>query len=207
MMLKYVLWYSIIGVICGGLIWILALTLRLKRRHRASLAQAAARHREAPDVMGRLADIFAQNKQATSAFRHAVEQYQQGFKRILIIDDEEATLFLFRKKFQYATTDAPVALFFANSGEEVIARTDLAQMDLFLIDLRLSGNRQGDDLIAWLAAQQVTAPIMVLSAWIDATMKQKLTTYPNVVAFLTKPIDFPTLFALIEQTLHIVLRK
>jgi CheY-like chemotaxis protein len=205
MMVKYILWYSILSVICGGLTWILLLTIQLKRRQRHALTQNATPHQRSFDAVDRMADIFAQNMQASSAFRHAVEQYLREYKRILVLDDEEITLYLFRKKFHVTNT---VALFYAHSGEEAIARPDVTQMDLFIVDLILSGgDLQGDDVIAWLAAQQVTAPILVMSSWTDADMRRKLAAYPNVVAFLTKPIEFPTLFALIEQTLHIRLRK
>ena len=94
-----------------------------------------------------------------------------------------------------------VRLATAGTGEAALAALEAAPPDLMLLDLHLP-DMSGEELLRRILAEPRTAavPVAVLSADATADQQQRLLA-AGAVAYLTKPVDMPTLLRLVDEQL------
>jgi DNA-binding LytR/AlgR family response regulator len=89
----------------------------------------------------------------------------------------------------------------AISFEEALELIAAQQPDLILLDIRLSGEKTGIDIAAYIKAQQLDIPYIFLTSQLDkTTLDAARETFP--AGYLSKPIQKESLYATIEITMH-----
>ena len=118
--------------------------------------------------------------------------------RILVVEDEfQVRTLLLRILDQegYATLSA-------GNAEDALEILDREEISLILLDLRMPGPTDGEDLLFLLRDRGDDVPIIVVSAWVD---DEVLTDQPSCVhAVLKKPIQFSELTTSIRKALAAV---
>ena len=117
--------------------------------------------------------------------------------RILVADDSETILLLMRTRLELAGHEVETA----TDGQEVTERMregEPGQLpDLLLLDAMMP-RKSGIDALRELRAEGVETPALIVSAHQDATDADAPSDL-EVSAYLTKPIDFGRLLALIAE--------
>jgi two-component system response regulator MprA len=114
--------------------------------------------------------------------------------RILLADDSETILLLLRTRLEMEGHEVETAA----DGQEVVDRVDAsAPPDLLLLDAMMP-RKSGIDALRELRAAGDDTPALIVSAHqgeMDAASQAGLA----IDGFVTKPIDFEELFALIAE--------
>lgn len=122
---------------------------------------------------------------------------------ILVVDDETDVEVLFRLQFRRELRQGAYVMEFALSAGDALARLDSAQdADLILIlsDINMPG-MSGLDLLPHIRARRPDVPVFMITAYGDAATRAKALER-GARAFLTKPINFTELRALIDERLE-----
>jgi two-component system response regulator MprA len=117
-------------------------------------------------------------------------------KRLLLIDDDESLRELFQlalgKRFNTAV---------AEDGVAGLAKVPAFKPDLIVLDLMMP-RLDGFGVIHKLQEQGFSAiPVIVITGYSDQASENIVSSEPNVVAFLRKPLKFDELTARINATL------
>lgn len=119
---------------------------------------------------------------------------------ILVVDDEPDVEDLFRQQFRRDIRAGRFMMQFARSAAVALQRiADARDQSLILIlsDINMPG-MSGLELLPMARAMRPDVPIIMITAYGDAETKRQ--AFENgAEALLTKPIDFATLRAEIEQ--------
>jgi two-component system, NtrC family, response regulator GlrR len=121
-------------------------------------------------------------------------------KEILIVDDDEAMLNLLsilvrRDGFRIDT---------AGTGDDALEKLK-RHHDAMILDLMLPGNTSGFDVLARLRAfEGKVPPVIVVTAHAQTKEVQDVMKDPNVVQFLSKPINQKVLLAALHRVLNTV---
>ena len=122
-------------------------------------------------------------------------------KRILIVDDEAEFRFsagIALRRAGYSTeevADGGEALNLIQSGRGRIP------FDLFLVDIRMKG-LSGIELINELKKRGLGTPVLVISAFADATLLDEESFKKGFVTFLAKPFEFRELIRQVDEILE-----
>ena len=112
--------------------------------------------------------------------------------RVLVVDDEEAILYVFERYLSvagYGVVTAPC-------GSDAVRAGEAGQFDLLITDFRMPG-MNGVEVIGALRDLQPGLPSLVISGNpIEAG------TLPAGVRFLSKPVSMPDLLALIPTLMR-----
>ena len=109
--------------------------------------------------------------------------------RILVVDDEEAILYVFERYLSVAGYDVAVA----NNGFDAVRAGEAGPFDLLITDFRMPG-MNGIEVIHALRRLKPGLPALVISGNpIEAG------TMPEGVRFLSKPVSMSDLLALIPS--------
>ena len=115
--------------------------------------------------------------------------------RILVVEDETQVRILLMKILKQEGYQAIPA----NNAEQALEVLDQDTVDLILLDLRMPGPTDGEDLLFLLRDRGDEVPIIVVSAWVDDEVTQD---QPDCVyAVLKKPIHFKELIDTVQQAL------
>jgi CheY-like chemotaxis protein len=112
--------------------------------------------------------------------------------RILVVDDEEAILYVFERYLSVAGYGVVTAA----AGRDAVRAAEAGPFDLLVTDFRMPG-MNGVEVIHALRALQPGLPALVISGNpIEAG------TLPAGVRFLAKPVSMPDLLALIPTLMQ-----
>ena len=118
-------------------------------------------------------------------------------RRILIVDDEEQVLFVWRSALKRLTNRYSVEA--ARSGEEALRKMEHTPFDLVITDLRMPG-LSGQELTRAIREQQPNLPVVWITAFrsadIDAQARQLA-----VICCLDKPLSVAQIRELVPQVL------
>jgi two-component system, NtrC family, response regulator PilR len=116
-------------------------------------------------------------------------------KKILIVDDEPATLFAYQKLFQ----EPGVAVVTAQTLEEVEALLNDHQFEIVITDLRLSGKKTqgGFDVLRFAKECHPETKVILTTAYGSSEVMKKAYEL-GVSCYLEKPVPIKTL----RETLH-----
>src|SRR5437867_1936099 len=117
---------------------------------------------------------------------------------ILLAEDSENDVQMFRRAFQQAGIDVPVHV--VSDGEEAIAylsgegkfaqRAEYPLPDLFLLDLKMP-RTDGFEVLAWLRAHPSLCPLRTVVLTSSDDMREVTRAYVfGANSFLTKPLNF-----------------
>lgn len=124
-------------------------------------------------------------------------------RRILIVDDEEQVLFVWRNALQRLTNRVHVET--ARNGDEALHRIELAPFDLVITDLRMPG-LSGQALTRAIRKLRPEQHVIWITAYrsleIDAEAKRL-----EVVCCLDKPLTVAQIRQVVPQMLEVVDRQ
>jgi len=117
-------------------------------------------------------------------------------QKILVVDDEEDILFLYREEL----TEAGYQVFTANNGMNALTVLDeQGTVDLVVTDIKMP-EIGGLGLVPYLRSRRPGIPVIVVTAF--PQYRNILTAEgSNVKAFFTKPLDFRELRAKVAEIL------
>ena len=121
---------------------------------------------------------------------------------ILVVDDESDVEVLFRQQFRRELREGRYDMEFVLSAREALLRVDAApdaELILILSDINMPG-MSGLDLLPRIKARRPDVPVFMLTAYGDIATRAKALEH-GAGAFLTKPLDFTELRALITERL------
>ena len=117
--------------------------------------------------------------------------------RVLVADDSETILLLLQTRLEMEGYEVETA----NDGQEVMdamhAAAEGATPDLLLLDAMMP-RKSGIEALRELRAEGVETPALIVSAHQDAGDADSATEL-EVSGYVTKPIDFDSLFISIKQ--------
>jgi CheY-like chemotaxis protein len=122
---------------------------------------------------------------------------------ILVVDDEADVEVLFRQQFRRELRQGRYDMEFTLTAAQALARVDAApDADLILVlaDINMPG-MSGLDLLPQIKARRPDVPVYMITAYGDAATRAKALER-GAREFLTKPIDFAALRALIVERLE-----
>lgn len=121
---------------------------------------------------------------------------------ILVVDDEPDVEDLFRQRFRSELRSGQMALHFATSGEEALARIGgglQPEAVLVLSDINMPG-MSGLDLLQRLRTQVPNVPVIMVTAYGDAENRRRALE-SGATDLVTKPVDFAALKALVHDVI------
>jgi DNA-binding NtrC family response regulator len=121
---------------------------------------------------------------------------------ILVVDDEADVEVLFRQQFRRELRDGSYGMAFSRSAADALARVEATDAELILVltDINMPG-MSGLDLLPEIRARRPDVPVFMITAYGDVSTRAKALER-GARAFLTKPIDFAALRALIVERLE-----
>lgn len=138
---------------------------------------------------------ISHQRTATAVLREGVSALMQCQHKILVVDDEMDTRLLWRLQFK---KDPRYAFFFAVTGKEALQMVDSVKFDMIIFDLRLP-DINGDELIDRLIASGKLPPCIVVTAFYNEILRQKLMTLN--IPVMSKPVNFVELRQVINHLL------
>jgi CheY-like chemotaxis protein len=123
------------------------------------------------------------------------EAGQPGFtpRRVLVVEDEDATRTATRRYLEYCGHEVAAAA----TADESLAKAELLQPEVLICDWKLSGRRDGIDVARTLRRHFDIAVIFV-TAYALADLRQQLGDLGSV-SCLRKPISLDALAALLDS--------
>lgn len=122
--------------------------------------------------------------------------------KVLIVDDEKDVEFLFRQKFRKEIKSKAFELEFAFSGQEALEfleKEDPPKAVYVFSDINMPG-MTGLDLLSQIKAKFPEIKVSMISAYGDSENYNKAKN-SGAKAFFTKPVDFTSLKAEIDEHL------
>ncbi|MFM9057387.1 MAG: response regulator transcription factor [Bacteroidota bacterium] len=125
---------------------------------------------------------------------------------ILVVDDEQDIELLFRQRFRKALREGWLRMQFAFSGEsalEILSQAEQPGATLILSDINMPG-MSGLALLEQVRNRFPKMKVVMVTAYGDEAHRMQSEAL-GAFAFLSKPVDFPVLEALLEslhQELH-----
>ena len=121
----------------------------------------------------------------------------QKTPKLLVVDDEPDQYNSIKSYFSRRN----FLVFTASAGEEALNLIKENKPDLVLLDLKLSGNLNGKDILSLLREYDKKTKVLVITGDILNRSKTKELKALGVAKLLDKPVDFKTLERSIEQIL------
>ncbi len=116
--------------------------------------------------------------------------------KILVVDDE----FQVRALLQRVLDLEGYTTLSAANADDALTMLDREPVDLILLDLRMPGPLDGEELLFALRDTGNDVPIIVISAWVD---EEVLADQPDCVhAVLKKPLQLTELCSTVRDALH-----
>ena len=119
---------------------------------------------------------------------------------ILVVDDESDVAELYRQYFRREVRQGTYAMHFANSGEDALGRLAGGvepTLIAILSDINMPG-MDGLELLGEIKQRYPELPVMMVTAYGDDERRRQATVR-GAAEFLTKPVDFEYLKALLRQ--------
>ena len=111
-----------------------------------------------------------------------------AIKHLLIVDDDPINNIITQKRLSDAVGNLKMTVFeWASEALHQLENKPLP--DLILLDLNMP-ELTGWDFLEACQAQQMPIEIIILTSSIDERDKEKARVYPNVKAFISKPLSF-----------------
>lgn len=118
-------------------------------------------------------------------------------KRVLVVEDDPPI----QELFSQIVKKEGFRVELAKDGAEALEKISVSEPDLILLDLMLP-HVHGSEVLSKLRSEKRThIPIIVVTAYYDASTKPLLQKHPNVVKFFKKPIRGKELAEVIHQLL------
>lgn len=120
--------------------------------------------------------------------------------KILVVDDEQDIELLFRQRFRKAIKEGRIELSFAFSGEsamDLLKGSESPDVALILSDINMPG-MSGFTLLSKVKEQFPRLKVMIITAYGDDEHVGRAREL-GADAFLTKPVDFAALEALLSK--------
>lgn len=120
--------------------------------------------------------------------------------KILVVDDEEDVISLFRQRFRRELRAGNLELLFALSGEAALGTLedgDHADIVLILSDINMPG-MSGLDLLKILKERDPRRPVVMVTAY-DNDENKRIALSRAADGYINKPVDFEQLRTVIEQ--------
>ena len=118
-----------------------------------------------------------------------------GEHRILVVEDEAQVRNLMMRVLEQEGYEAIAA----SDASQALDILDQGPFDLILLDLRMPGPTDGEDLLFMLRDRGDEIPIVVVSAWVDDDV---VVERPDCVyAVLKKPVPLAELIHTVRQAL------
>ncbi len=111
--------------------------------------------------------------------------------KILLVDDEKDTEFLFRSFFRKELNDGIYEFYFKENGQEALDLFKENEMNLILVDLNMPV-MGGTDLIKAIKDIKPNQDIVIITAYDNKENRDFSNKYDGV-GFLAKPVDFDEL--------------
>jgi len=111
-----------------------------------------------------------------------------AIKHLLIVDDDPINNIITQKRLSDAVGNLKMTVF-EWASEALYQLENEPLPDLVLLDLNMP-ELTGWDFLEACQAQQVPIEIIILTSSIDERDKEKAKVYPNVKAFISKPLSF-----------------
>jgi CheY-like chemotaxis protein len=118
-------------------------------------------------------------------------------KNILIVDDEAPFLLSLTDGLNSYTDN--LTIYQALNGAEAVKVIESIKLDLVITDLNMPV-MSGFELLAYIASKHLTVPIIVMTAYGTPEIEEKLNRMGSF-QYVEKPLEFNTLFEMIESTL------
>ena len=122
--------------------------------------------------------------------------------KIMILEDEEDILILYKdflvgKGYEITTT--------YKTGDEVINEIDSLRSDIYMIDFRLPGNKNGIDIAIEILTRFPSAPILFITAYehLHKEITKNPVFYNKNIEVLVKPVKLD----IIESTIFHLVNK
>ena len=122
--------------------------------------------------------------------------------KIMILEDEEDILILYKdflvgKGYEITTT--------YKTGDEVIKEIDSLRSDIYMIDFRLPGNKNGFDIAIEILTRFPSAPILFITAYehLHKEISENPVFYNKNIEVLVKPVKLD----IIESTIFHLVNK
>ncbi|HEY9493092.1 MAG TPA: response regulator [Nitrososphaeraceae archaeon] len=122
--------------------------------------------------------------------------------KIMILEDEEDILILYKdflvgKGYEITTT--------YKTGDEVINEIDSLRSDIYMIDFRLPGNKNGFDIAIEILTRFPSAPILFITAYehLHKEISENPVFYNKNIEVLVKPVKLD----IIESTIFHLVNK
>ena len=122
---------------------------------------------------------------SAAAEDHDVESARAGIKRVLVIDDEETSRYVFRHLVAGGTPPLPYDVAEASGGDEGLRRARESRPDAIVLDLQMPG-LDGYAVLQALAADPATRGTPVVVSTSSALTPEVLRRLTGVVAVLSK---------------------
>jgi CheY-like chemotaxis protein len=119
---------------------------------------------------------------------------------ILVVDDEPDVALLFRQRFRREVREGAYVMHFAGSGEEALQQlSNRIEPTLIVIlsDINMPG-MDGLELLREIKDRRPDLPVMMVTAYGDEERRRRASEL-GAFEFLTKPVDFDRLKALLNQ--------
>ena len=119
---------------------------------------------------------------------------------ILVVDDEPDVALLFRQRFRREVREGAYVMHFAGSGEEALQQlSNRIEPTLIVIlsDINMPG-MDGLELLHEIKDRRPDLPVMMVTAYGDEERRRRASEL-GAFEFLTKPVDFDRLKALLNQ--------
>jgi CheY-like chemotaxis protein len=116
--------------------------------------------------------------------------------RILVVEDEQITAAVLRKRLQAFGYEVPATV---SSGEEAVEKTGELRPDLVLMDIQLDGPMDGMEAAAQIR-QRFQTPIVFLTAYSNREIQERAKLLePD--GYILKPFEDRELQAVVEAAL------
>jgi len=122
--------------------------------------------------------------------------------KVMILEDEEDILILYKdflvgKGYEITTT--------YKTGDEVINEIDSLRSDIYMIDFRLPGNKNGFDIAIEILTRFPSAPILFITAYehLHKEISENPVFYNKNIEVLVKPVKLD----IIESTIFHLVNK
>lgn len=127
-------------------------------------------------------------------FRFLINKPKE-INKITIVDDDKIYLFMINKMIQ--NIDSKITCFSFQTGQEAIINIDKDQPDIILLDIHMP-DYDGWDFLNDMMIKGYRNPVIIVSSSIDPNDILKAKNFPNVINYITKPVENAVLFELLK---------
>lgn len=127
-------------------------------------------------------------------FRFLINKPKE-INKITIVDDDKIYLFMINKMIQ--NIDSKITCFSFQTGQEAIINIDKDQPDIVLLDIHMP-DYDGWDFLNDMMIKGYRNPVIIVSSSIDPNDILKAKNFPNVINYITKPVENAVLLELLK---------